>query len=99
MSTATMLVATRGKRAGGQISSHRYIRLDDAWVGVGWNGGGGEDRALPSRSDPDESWFRTEGAGTGVDQASKRLLQSRRVHNLVVQVAEGVAEGSVERPP
>lgn len=89
---AAVVVATRGKRTGGQITTRQYRRRDGIWVSGFCGGGGTDDRMLPSRPVPEEGWFRVMSSGMGVDDEHHGLLRPKRVHHLVVQVAEGVTE-------
>jgi hypothetical protein len=89
---AVVVVATRGKRSGGEIAARQYLRRGGLWVARGAGASGSDDRALPSRPGSNEGWFRVVSHGMSVDHKHKRFLRPRRVHDLVVQVAEGVTE-------
>lgn len=89
---AVVVVATRGKRTGGEITTRQYRRRDGIWVSGFCGGGGTDDRALPSRPVPDEGWFRVVSHGMSVCHERKGFLRPKRVRHLVVQVAEGVTE-------
>lgn len=88
---AVVVVATRGKRIGGAVTTQKFRRREGQWSPVGWSGGGGDERTLPMRPPPGERWFRLDSSGMSVDSQATGIGRRSQVHHLVVQVAEGVS--------
>lgn len=87
---AIVLVATRGKRVGGEISCREYRRRAGGWDLFGSGGGGGGNRTLPSRPAPADRWFQTVSSGMSRDM-SARWPMRRRIRHLEFQAADGVS--------
>jgi hypothetical protein len=53
---AVVVVATRGKRRNGPITSHHFERQGATWEPTGLGGSGGDDPGLPARPSPGPPW-------------------------------------------
>ena len=98
---AVVVVALRGKRAGGSIRTYDFHRRDDVWVCVGFGGGSGgggqiDDRLLPGRPEPGDRWFVAHGSGSfRVPSVRRRMIGGGYARHAVILTASGVAQTDV----